>query len=76
MTSYGLAEVLWNVDSNDWQIRDSQVIYDRIMGAAADGRVILLHDIYGSSVDGAIRAIPVLLAQGYQLVTVSELYGY
>jgi peptidoglycan/xylan/chitin deacetylase (PgdA/CDA1 family) len=74
--TYGLAEVLWSVDPNDWQTRDSQLIYDRIMGGAADGRVILLHDIYGSSVDGAIRAIPDLLAQGYQLVTVSELYGY
>lgn len=72
----GLKEVLWNVDTNDWQARDGQLIYDRIMGGAADGRVILLHDIYGSSVDGAIRAVPELLAQGYQLVTVSELYGY
>jgi peptidoglycan/xylan/chitin deacetylase (PgdA/CDA1 family) len=75
-SAYGLHEVLWNVDPNDWQIHDSQLMYDRIMGGAADGRVILLHDIYGSSADAAIRAIPELLAQGYQLVTVSELYGY
>lgn len=73
---YGLQPVLWNVDTNDWQTKDSQIIYDRIMGSAADGRVILLHDIYGTSVDAAIRAIPELIAQGYQLVTVSELYGY
>jgi peptidoglycan/xylan/chitin deacetylase (PgdA/CDA1 family) len=74
--AYGLHEVLWSVDPNDWQIHDSQLMYDRIMGGAADGRVILLHDIYGTSVDAAIRAIPDLIAQGYQLVTVSELYGY
>jgi peptidoglycan/xylan/chitin deacetylase (PgdA/CDA1 family) len=74
--SYGLQEVLWNVDPNDWQLRDSQLIYDHIMGGAADGRVILIHDIYGSSVDAAVRAIADLKARGFQLVTVSELYGY
>lgn len=73
--AYGLHTILWTVDTNDWQVKDSQLVYDRIMGGAADGRVILLHDIYGSSVDAAVRAIPDLIAQGYQLVTVSELYG-
>lgn len=74
--AYGLHSVLWSVDPKDWQVKDSQLVYDRIMGGAADGQVILLHDIYGTSVDAAIRAIPELIAQGYQLVTVSELYGY
>jgi len=73
--TYGLQLALWTVDTYDWQVKDSQLIYDRIMGEAADGRVILLHDIHGTSVDAAIRAIPDLIAQGYQLVTVSELYG-
>jgi len=74
--TYGLQLALWTVDTYDWQAKNSQLIYDRIMGGAADGRVILLHDIHGTSVDAAIRAIPDLIAQGYQLVTVSELYGY
>lgn len=65
--------VMWNVDPNDWQVKDSQTIHDHIMSAVASGQVILLHDIYGSSVDAAIRIIPELLKQGYQLVTVSDL---
>jgi len=74
--AYGLQLALWTVDTDDWQAKDSQLVYDRIMGGAADGKVILLHDIYDTSVDAAVRAIPELIAQGYQLVTVSELYGY
>ncbi len=38
-----------------------------------DGAVILMHDIHGPSVDAALRLIPDLIAQGYKLVTVSEM---
>jgi peptidoglycan/xylan/chitin deacetylase (PgdA/CDA1 family) len=72
----GLHEVLWSVDTNDWRDRDSQLIYDRIMTGAADGGVILLHDIHPTSVDAAVWAIRDLKAQGYQLVTVSQLYQH
>lgn len=71
--SLGLHAVLWNVDTEDWEHRDTQYVYDRIMGAAADGRVILMHDIYDTSVRAVERAIPELVSQGYQLVTVSQL---
>lgn len=71
--SQGLKVALWNVDTEDWRYRDAALMYDRIMGAAADGRVILLHDIHPTSVEAAERAIPDLVAQGYQLVTMSQL---
>jgi len=74
--SLGLNLQLWNVDTLDWLNRDSQVVYDRIMSGAADGRVILLHDIHPTSIDAATRAIPELVARGYELVTVSELGKY
>lgn len=73
---YGLHEVLWSVDPKDWQVHDSTYVYNQIMATAAEGQVILLHDIYGSSVDAAIRAIADLKARGFQFVTVSELFGY
>ena len=38
-----------------------------------DGDIILMHDIYGTTADAAQVLIPALTAQGYQLVTVSEL---
>jgi peptidoglycan/xylan/chitin deacetylase (PgdA/CDA1 family) len=76
LQSRGLHMQLWNVDTLDWLNRDSQVVYARIMAGAADGKVILVHDIHPTSVDAAIRAIPDLVTQGYQLVTVSQLNQY
>lgn len=73
---YGLAETLWNVDTRDWLDRDAQVVYDRIMNSATDNRIILLHDIHPTSVAAVERAIPALVGQGYQLVTVSQLQRY
>ena len=71
-----LSQTLWTVDTQDWRERDSEQIYQRIMSSAGDGRIILLHDIYPSSVAAAIRAVRDLKSQGYQLVTISELSQY
>lgn len=68
-----LSQTLWTVDTQDWRDRNEEQIYQRIMSSAADGRIILLHDIYPSSVTAAIRAVRDLKSQGYQLVTISEL---
>ena len=38
-----------------------------------DGAIILVHDIYKTSVDGALAAIDDLLAEGYEFVTVQDL---
>lgn len=67
---------LWNVDTLDWLNRDTDLIYQRIMSSAADGRVILVHDIHPTTVAAVARAIPDLAAQGYQLVTWSDLKKY
>lgn len=73
---HGLKVALWNVDTEDWLHRDAGLMYNSIMGSAADGRVILLHDIHPTSVEAVERAIPDLVAQGYQLVTMSQLERY
>lgn len=46
-----------------------------ILNSASDGDIVLLHDIYMSSVDIFIRAADELVKRGYELVTVSELLG-
>ncbi|HET6746837.1 MAG TPA: polysaccharide deacetylase family protein [Candidatus Saccharimonadales bacterium] len=76
LETHGLRQALWNVDTDDWRDRDAEVIYNRIMANAADGRIILLHDIHPTSVQAALRAIRDLKAQGFQLVTASDLYRY
>lgn len=67
--------IMWNVDSLDWQSRDAQKIF-KMLKEVKDGDIILMHDIYESSVDGAVLAIDYLQSQGFQFVTVSQLFKY
>jgi len=68
-----LPHIHWSVDTRDWETKNSLSVYRAILSSAEDGAIILLHDLYGTTVDGAIRAIQELLSQGYEFVTVSEL---
>ena len=64
----------WSVDTRDWESRNADSVYNQIMNNTKDGSVVLLHDIYGTSVTGVLRAIDSLKAKGYEFVTVSELF--
>lgn len=63
----------WAVDTMDWDTRDAESIKNEILSNADDGDIILLHDIYGDTATAVEAAIPALVEQGFQLVTVSEL---
>lgn len=63
----------WSVDTKDWENRNVDRVKNEIISHTKDGSIILLHDIYESSVQGALAAIDVLLADGFQFVTVNEL---
>lgn len=65
--------VLWSVDPEDW--RDGDV--DRVVAAVTehvkDGDIILLHDLYASSAEAALRIVDRLQERGYCFVTVEQL---
>ena len=63
----------WSVDTLDWQLKDPVAIADYILGTAQDGDVVLLHDIYGFTLEAMRIVVPELKARGYQLVTFSEM---
>lgn len=65
--------ILWSVDPLDWKYRNADTVYNNIVSRAHDGAIVLVHDIYQTSVQGALRAIDTLKAQGYEFVTVAEL---
>jgi peptidoglycan/xylan/chitin deacetylase (PgdA/CDA1 family) len=73
---FGLAEILWDVIPFDWA-NDSNTAATRsmLMTYVKPGSVVLFHDTYSSTVDLVYQFIPVLKANGYHLVTVSELLG-
>ncbi len=70
----GAPLVFWSVDPLDWRDRNAATVKSRVINGARDGAIILLHDIHSTSVTGALAAIDVLLGQGYEFVTVRELF--
>jgi peptidoglycan/xylan/chitin deacetylase (PgdA/CDA1 family) len=72
----GLAGILWDVIPYDW-INDSNTAASRVllMAQIKPGSVVLLHDTYSSTVDIVEQFIPVLKANDYHFVTVTQLLG-
>lgn len=65
--------ILWNIDPEDWKYKDADGISKHIVDRAKDGDIILLHDIYATSVEAAFKVIDTLQEQGFKFVTVDEL---
>ena len=69
----GSPMILWNIDTLDWKTRNAEKTIETVMDQEEDGDIILLHDIHTETVDAAVKLIPMLEDEGYQLVTVSEM---
>ena len=66
------------IGCNDWEDRiTAEMRWRSIMKQVKDGHIILLHDAEGNSatVEALDTLIPMLKEQGYQFVTVSELFN-
>lgn len=72
--SVGQPLIYWSLDTQDWSVRNADIVAQDIIQNAQNGDIVLLHDSYAESVDAALRAIDALSAQGYQFVTVEELF--
>lgn len=71
----GAPIILWAVDPEDWSDRDTKRQVELILEQVEDGDIILLHDIYASSVETALQVVDSLMAEGYYFVTVEELFA-
>lgn len=67
------ALILWSIDPEDWKDKNTDRIVEHIVSRARDGDVILLHDIYPTSVEAALRVVDALHQKGFLFVTVEEL---
>jgi len=66
--------LFWSVDTLDWKLKDEEKVYQKILSEVHDGAIILCHDIHKTTIPAALRAVDTLRAQGYEFVTVSELF--
>lgn len=72
LSSVPLPHIMWSLDSQDWVTRNADSVYSAIRNAK-DGSIVLMHDLYSFTVNGAIRAMKEMLAGDYEFVTVTEL---
>ncbi|KQY03437.1 carbohydrate degradation protein [Mycobacterium sp. Root135] len=72
----GLADINWDVIPFDWA-NDGNTDATRymLMTQIKPNSVVLFHDTYSSTVDLVQQFIPVLKANGYHMVTVSQMLG-
>ena len=74
--SINMPIIIWNIDTLDWKSHNSEKIVSRVMNKVSDGDIILMHDIYSATVKAVDILVPKLISEGYQLVSVSELFYY
>ena len=67
--------IRWSVDSEDWSSRDANVIVPLVLSEVEDGDIILFHDIHETTTPAIEQLVPELISQGYQIVSVSELFA-
>lgn len=73
---YALVEtplITWTVDPEDWRLLDAAQVTQAVLATVESGDVILLHDIYESSVEAALYIVDALLSEGYCFLTLREL---
>lgn len=66
--------IYWSVDPQDWKLLDKDKVVAAVMDAVQPGDIILLHDFYSTSVDAALEIVDRLQKEGYDFVTVEELF--
>lgn len=73
MAQVNVPLVKWSVDPRDWESRNTAQVVQAVLETVEPGSIILLHDIYPTSVEAALVLVDRLREQGYAFVTVEEL---
>ena len=56
--------VSWNVDSLDWKTQNTEKIVKRVVKDVEEGDIILMHDIFDTSVEAALQIADALTEEG------------
>ncbi len=79
------AVINWSVDSLDWKYKargdeatkqkNIEIIVNNVMNQIDDGDIVLMHELYENSYEAFSIIIERLYADGYEVVSVTELLG-
>lgn len=72
-SKYGLTSFLWNIDPKDWKIKNQEMITNKVIANAKPNGIVILHDIYPTTVQAVPEIIKVLKQAGYRFVTCDEI---
>lgn len=75
MTVVNMPIIYWSVDSNDWQLRNANLISNQVQSQAYPNSIVLLHDIHPSTVEALPSLLDYLQREEYVFVTTTELLG-
>lgn len=64
----------WSLDTGDWDTRNRAMIRDKIKRLIFDGAIVLSHDTVPATTDATFDVIDALQYQGYEFVTLKELF--
>lgn len=73
LAQINMTPVLWTVDPKDWDTDNAGNIVKYVVKNVRCGDIILLHDIYDSSVAAALEIVDELKAKGFIFVTVDQI---
>ena len=73
LAKINMTPVLWTIDPKDWDTTNVSSIVNTVVKNAGCGDIILLHDIYDSSVTAALEIIDELQARGFVFVTIDQI---
>lgn len=68
-----LTFVLWDVDSSDWKVKNTDKIIKNVIPNVKDGSIVLMHDNHKYAADAIEAVVKKLKEEGYEFVTISEL---
>ena len=71
----GLPIICWSIDTEDWKDGSVSRIVQTAVDEAEDGAIILMHDIFDTSVTAALEIVDRLMDEGYYFVTVEQLFA-
>ena len=73
VNSIGMTTIQWNVDSLDWKDLSATEITKRVTSKVVPGSIVLFHNAAKHTPEALPAIIEALIADGYQIVPVSEI---
>lgn len=75
IAAVNMPEIMWSVDPQDWKYQSTGYVSSHIISQAGRGAIVLMHDIYGTTVNAVPSIINSFKEQGYTMVTIDQMFG-